>query len=47
MTEAPTSIYDFEALSIEGRPAHLDTQRGKVLLIVNTEIGRASCRERV
>ena len=36
MTEAPTSIYDFEALSIEGRPAHLDTQRGKVLLIVNT-----------
>ena len=30
------SVYDFEALSIEGRPAHLSTQRGKVLLIVNT-----------
>ena len=32
---APT-VYDFEALSIEGRPAHLSTQRGKVMLIVNT-----------
>ena len=31
-----TSIYDFEALSITGKPAHLSTQRGKVLLIVNT-----------
>jgi glutathione peroxidase len=31
-----SSIYDFEALSIQGRPAHLSTQRGKVLLIVNT-----------
>jgi glutathione peroxidase-family protein/drug/metabolite transporter (DMT)-like permease len=31
-----TSIYDFEALSIEGKRAHLGTQRGKVLLIVNT-----------
>ena len=31
-----TSVYDFEALSIEGRPAHLSTQRGRVLLIVNT-----------
>ena len=30
------SIYDFEALSIHGKPAHLSTQRGKVLLIVNT-----------
>jgi glutathione peroxidase len=30
------SIYDFEALSIEGKRAHLSTQRGKVLLIVNT-----------
>ena len=36
MAAAPTSIYDFEALSIQGQPAHLDTQRGKVLLIVNT-----------
>lgn len=30
------SIYDFEALSIEGRPAQLSTQRGNVMLIVNT-----------
>ena len=30
------SVYDFQALSIEGKPAHLSTQRGKVLLIVNT-----------
>ena len=33
---AATSVYDFEALSIEGKPAHLSTQRGKVILIVNT-----------
>ena len=32
----PTSVYDFEALSIEGKPASLASQRGKVLLIVNT-----------
>ena len=31
-----TSVYDFDALSIDGKPAHLSTQRGKVLLIVNT-----------
>ena len=31
-----SSIYDFTALSIEGKPADLGTQRGKVLLIVNT-----------
>jgi glutathione peroxidase len=36
MAEAASSIYDFEALSIEGKPAHFSTQRGKVLLIVNT-----------
>lgn len=30
------SIHDFEALSIEGKPAHFSTQRGRVLLIVNT-----------
>ena len=30
------SVYDFEALSIDGKAAHLSTQRGKVLLIVNT-----------
>jgi glutathione peroxidase len=31
-----SSIYDFEALSIEGKSAQLATQKGKVLLIVNT-----------
>ena len=36
MNPPPRSIYDFEALSIEGKPAQLATQRGKVLLIVNT-----------
>ena len=35
-TSASSSVYDFEALSIDGKPAHLSTQRGKVLLIVNT-----------
>jgi len=33
---AAASVYDFEAVSINGEPAHLSTQRGKVLLIVNT-----------
>ena len=33
---AQTTVYDFEALSIDGQPAQLATQRGKVLLIVNT-----------
>ncbi len=33
---AAASIYDFEAVSIAGQPAHLSTQRGKVLLVVNT-----------
>jgi glutathione peroxidase len=32
----PTSVYDFEALSITGETAQLASQRGKVLLIVNT-----------
>jgi glutathione peroxidase len=32
----PTSVYDFQALSITGEPADLSTQRGNVLLIVNT-----------
>ncbi len=31
-----SSIYDFEALSIEGKPAQFASQRGRVLLIVNT-----------
>ncbi len=33
---AQASVYDFEALSIDGKPAQLASQRGKVLLIVNT-----------
>ncbi|WP_425257091.1 glutathione peroxidase [Rubrivivax sp. RP6-9] len=33
---AARSVYDFEAVSIDGQPAHLASQRGKVLLIVNT-----------
>jgi glutathione peroxidase len=36
MSAKPTSVYDFEALSIDGKPAHLSTQRGKAMLIVNT-----------
>ncbi len=36
MAASTNSIYDFEATSIEGKPAHLSTQLGKVLLIVNT-----------
>jgi glutathione peroxidase len=36
MAKTSGSIYDFEALSIEGKPAHLSSQRGKVMLIVNT-----------
>lgn len=31
-----STIYDFEALSIDGKPAHLSTQKGKVILVVNT-----------
>jgi glutathione peroxidase len=33
---AAATIYDFEAVSITGQPAQLASQRGKVLLIVNT-----------
>lgn len=33
---AETSVYDFEAVSIDDKPVSLDSQRGKVLLIVNT-----------
>ena len=35
-TMAAQTVYDFEALSITGQPAQLASQRGKVLLIVNT-----------
>ena len=31
-----TSLADFESVSIDGHPAHFSTQRGKVVLIVNT-----------
>ncbi len=31
-----SSVYDFEALSIDGKTAPLSAQRGNVLLIVNT-----------
>ena len=34
--QSATSIYDFEALSIDGKPAQLASQRGKVILVVNT-----------
>jgi glutathione peroxidase len=33
---APASAFDFVATSIDGQPAHLSSQRGRVLLIVNT-----------
>ncbi|HMN75114.1 MAG TPA: glutathione peroxidase [Burkholderiaceae bacterium] len=33
---APKTIYDFSALSISGERADLSTQRGKVMLVVNT-----------
>jgi glutathione peroxidase len=36
MSSIDTTAFDFEALSIEGNPAPLSAQRGKVLLIVNT-----------
>ena len=36
MTKAAASIYDFTAMSITGQPADLASQRGKVMLIVNT-----------
>ena len=36
MAASDTSIYDFEAQSIDGKPAHFSTQRGKVMLVVNT-----------
>jgi glutathione peroxidase len=36
MPNPPSSIYDFEAVSIDGKPAQLASQRGKVMLIVNT-----------
>jgi glutathione peroxidase len=36
MADATTSTLDFEAMSIDGKPAQFASQRGKVLLIVNT-----------
>lgn len=31
-----TSIYDFDAVSIAGKPAQFASQKGKVILVVNT-----------
>ena len=36
MPDTSTSIFDFEAVSIDGKPVPLSAQRGKVMLIVNT-----------
>ena len=36
MAESLASLYDFEAVSIDGKPVRLADHRGKVLLIVNT-----------
>ncbi len=36
MADLPATLAAFESLSIDGRPAHFSTQRGKVVLIVNT-----------
>jgi glutathione peroxidase len=36
MARQQQTAFDFQALSIDGRPADLSTQRGKVLLVVNT-----------
>jgi glutathione peroxidase len=33
---ARSTLYDFDAVSIHGQPANFSSQRGKVLLIVNT-----------
>lgn len=32
----PSSLYDFDAVTIDGRPAPLAAYRGQVLLVVNT-----------
>jgi len=36
MTTTETSVYDFAAQSLDGKPAPLADYRGKVILIVNT-----------
>jgi glutathione peroxidase len=36
MSDAPSSVHDFQAVSIDGRPVALADHRGKVMLIVNT-----------
>ena len=36
MADNIPNVYDFEAVSIDGKPAPLTAHRGKVLLIVNT-----------
>ena len=39
MTTQPRSVYDFEAINIDGQPVALSAYRGRVLLIVNTASG--------
>ena len=39
MTTQPRSVYDFEAINIDGQPVALSAYRGQVLLIVNTASG--------
>ncbi len=36
MAAAAQTLYDFQTASIEGQPADLASQRGKVVLVVNT-----------
>ena len=36
MATAAQTLFDFQTTSIEGRPADLASQRGKVVLVVNT-----------
>ena len=36
MANAASDIYDFDAESIDGKPAQFASQHGKVLLVVNT-----------
>ncbi len=36
MPQRAQTIYDFQSVSIDGRPADFASQRGKVLLVVNT-----------
>ena len=39
MTTQPRSVYDFEAINIDGQPVALSASQGQVLLIVTTASG--------